>query len=73
MTLVGFAFKLAAAPFHLWAPDVYEGAPTPVASFIASGSKVASFFVLARILLTAFPGARGRFPWAIFCRAGRRC
>ena len=59
MTLVGFAFKLAAAPFHLWAPDVYEGAPTPVASFIASGSKVASFFVLARILLTAFPWARG--------------
>jgi NADH-quinone oxidoreductase subunit N len=59
MTLVGFAFKLAAAPFHLWAPDVYEGAPTPVASFIASGSKVASFFVLARILLAAFPGADG--------------
>jgi NADH-quinone oxidoreductase subunit N len=59
MTLIGFAFKLAAAPFHLWAPDVYQGAPTPVASFIASGSKVASFFVLARILQTAFPGARG--------------
>jgi NADH-quinone oxidoreductase subunit N len=59
MTLVGFAFKLAAAPFHLWAPDVYQGAPTPIASFIASGSKVASFFVLARILLTAFPGTRG--------------
>jgi NADH-quinone oxidoreductase subunit N len=59
MTLVGFGFKLAAAPFHLWAPDVYEGAPTPVASFIASGSKVASFFVLARILLSGFAGARG--------------
>jgi NADH-quinone oxidoreductase subunit N len=59
MTLVGFAFKLAAAPFHLWAPDVYEGAPIPVASFVASGSKVASFFVLARILMTAFPGSRG--------------
>ena len=59
MTLVGFAFKLAAAPFHLWAPDVYEGAPTPVASFIASGSKVASFFVLARILLSGFQDARG--------------
>jgi NADH-quinone oxidoreductase subunit N len=59
MTLVGFAFKLAAAPFHLWAPDVYEGAPTPVASFIASGSKVAGFFVLARLLLAGFPGARG--------------
>jgi len=59
MTLVGFAFKLAAAPFHLWAPDVYEGAPTPVAAFIASGSKVASFFVLARLLLTAFQDGRG--------------
>lgn len=59
MTLCGFGFKLAVAPFHLWAPDVYEGAPTPIAAFIASGSKVGSFFVLARILLTAFPGARG--------------
>jgi NADH-quinone oxidoreductase subunit N len=59
MTLIGFAFKLAAAPFQFWAPDVYQGAPTPVASFIASGSKVASFFVLARILLTAFPASRG--------------
>jgi NADH-quinone oxidoreductase subunit N len=57
MTLVGFAFKLAAAPFHWWAPDVYAGAPTPVASFIASGSKVASFFVLARILLTGISGS----------------
>jgi NADH-quinone oxidoreductase subunit N len=59
MTMVGFAFKLAAAPFHLWAPDVYQSAPTPVASFIASGSKVASFFVLARILLIAFHPERG--------------
>ncbi len=59
MTLVGFAFKLAAAPFHLWAPDVYQSAPTPVAAFIASGSKVASFFVVARILLSAFPGMLG--------------
>jgi NADH-quinone oxidoreductase subunit N len=71
MTLVGFAFKLAAAPFHLWAPDVYEGAPIPVASFVASGSKVASFFVLARILMTAFRGERPR-RW-IICRGGRRC
>jgi len=58
MTLCGFAFKLAAAPFHWWAPDVYQGAPTPVAAFIASSSKVASFYVLARILFIAFPGAR---------------
>lgn len=59
MTLAGFAFKLAAAPFHFWAPDVYEGAPTPIASFIASGSKIASFFVLGRILLTGFASAEG--------------
>ena len=59
MTLVGFGFKIAAAPFHLWAPDAYQGAPTPVASFIASGSKVASFFVLARILFTGFNPVQG--------------
>jgi len=46
MTLIGFAFKIAAAPFHLWAPDAYQGAPVPSAAFIASGSKVASFVVL---------------------------
>ena len=66
MTLVGFGFKLAAAPFQFWAPDVYQGSPTPVAAFIASGSKVASFFVLARVLLTAFPGARGMASWSDF-------
>ena len=59
MTLIGFAFKLAAAPFHLWAPDVYQGAPTPIASFIASGSKVGSFFVLARILMVGFAPVSG--------------
>jgi NADH-quinone oxidoreductase subunit N len=54
MTLAGFAFKIAAAPFHPWAPDVYQAAPTPSAAFIASGSKVASFFVLGKILLVGF-------------------
>lgn len=63
MTVVGFAFKVAAAPFHLWAPDAYQGAPTPVASFIASGSKVASFFVLARVLLAGFEGGSGSVAW----------
>src|SRR6266550_163613 len=43
MTVIGFGFKVAAVPFHLWAPDAYEGAPIPSAAFIASGSKVASF------------------------------
>ena len=62
-TVIGFAFKVAAAPFHLWAPDAYQGAPTPVAAFIASGSKVASFVVLARILMTGFAGAEGSAAW----------
>src|SRR6185436_19997850 len=48
--LVGFGFKMAAVPFHLWAPDAYEGAPLPSAAFIASGSKVASFFILAKVM-----------------------
>src|SRR5437773_1556500 len=51
MTLVGLAFKVAAAPFHLWAPDAYQGAPVASAAFIASGSKVASFVVLGKIVL----------------------
>ena len=63
MTLTGFAFKIAAAPFHFWAPDVYEGAPAPVACFIASGSKVASFFVLARIVATGFAPMHGSAVW----------
>ena len=54
MTLVGFAFKIAAAPFHLWAPDAYQGAPVSSAAFIASGSKVASFVVLGKIMLVGF-------------------
>jgi NADH-quinone oxidoreductase subunit N len=66
MTVVGFAFKVAAAPFHLWAPDAYQGAPTPVASFIASGSKVASFYVLARILMVGLEGAHGSVAWRDF-------
>jgi NADH-quinone oxidoreductase subunit N len=66
MTVIGFAFKVAAAPLHLWAPDAYQGAPTPVASFIASGSKVASFFVLARVLMAGFEGAGGSAAWRQF-------
>jgi len=50
MIVIGFGFKIAAVPFHLWAPDAYEGAPTPSAAFIASGSKVASFFVFAEVM-----------------------
>src|ERR1700716_2511068 len=63
MTLVGFAFKIAAAPFHLWAPDAYQGAPVPSAAFIASGSKVAAFVVLGKIVLVGFGPVHGSAAW----------
>src|SRR6267378_4445691 len=63
MTLVGLGFKIAAAPFHLWAPDAYQGAPIPSAAFIASGSKVASFVVLGKIVLVGFAAIRGSSDW----------
>jgi NADH-quinone oxidoreductase subunit N len=59
MTLAGFAFKIAAAPFHLWAPDAYEGAPIPSAALISAGSKVAGFFVLARVTMVGLRGLEG--------------
>src|SRR5436190_2297187 len=63
MTLIGFAFKIAAAPFHLWAPDAYQGGPVPSAAFIASGSKVASFVVLGKIVLVGFGPVHGSADW----------
>ncbi len=51
--LVGFFFKIAVVPFHLWAPDAYEGAPTPITAFISTGSKLASFFILIKVLFFA--------------------
>jgi len=65
-TVIGFGFKVAAVPFHLWAPDAYEGAPTPSAAFIASGSKVASFFILAKVMMIGFVGAEGGAGWHKF-------
>ena len=62
-TVIGFGFKVAAVPFHLWAPDAYEGAPTPSAAFIASGSKVASFYILAKIMTLGFVGVAGSAVW----------
>jgi NADH-quinone oxidoreductase subunit N len=63
MTLIGFAFKIAAAPFHLWAPDAYQGAPVLSAAFIASASKVASFVVLGKIVLVGFAPVQGGAGW----------
>ena len=53
LVLVGFGFKIAAAPFHQWAPDVYEGAPAPVSAWVASGSKLASVVALLKVLIQA--------------------
>ena len=57
MLLIGLGFKVAAAPFHMWTPDVYEGSPTPITGFMATGVKVAGFAALARLLVVGFPGA----------------
>ncbi len=55
LILVGFSFKVAAVPFHMWTPDVYQGAPTPVTAFMAAGAKIAGFAALMRVFATAFP------------------
>jgi NADH-quinone oxidoreductase subunit N len=57
--LAGVAFKLSAVPFHMWTPDVYQGAPTPVTAFMASAPKVAAFAMLIRVVFDAFPGVAG--------------
>jgi NADH-quinone oxidoreductase subunit N len=55
LILVGFSFKVAAVPFHMWTPDVYQGAPTSVTGFMAVGAKAAGFAALLRIFVTALP------------------
>ncbi|MEW5828245.1 MAG: NADH-quinone oxidoreductase subunit N, partial [Chloroflexota bacterium] len=55
LILVGFGFKVAAVPFHMWTPDVYQGAPTAVTAFMAAGAKIAGFAALLRVFSLAFP------------------
>jgi NADH-quinone oxidoreductase subunit N len=55
LMLTGFLFKVAAAPFHMWTPDVYEGAPTPMTAFMSAGPKAAGFAAALRVLLVALP------------------
>jgi len=57
MILAGLAFKVSAAPFHMWTPDVYEGAPTSVTAFMSAATKTAALVVMLRVLVTAFPDA----------------
>jgi NADH-quinone oxidoreductase subunit N len=51
LLVVGFGFKVSAAPFHMWSPDIYEGAPTPITAFLAGGSKIAAFAVIIRLVM----------------------
>ncbi len=60
LMIVGFGFKVASAPFHTWAPDVYQGAPTPVTGFLAIVSKTAAFAFVFRILIVAYLPRGGR-------------
>src|SRR5206468_4031054 len=64
LIMAGFGYKIAAAPFHMWCPDVYEGAPTPVTAFFSVGPKAAGFAMLARFLLAIFhQGHQEVFEW----------
>src|SRR6186713_3345848 len=59
--LAGLAFKIAAVPFHMWTPDVYEGAPTPVTAFFAAAPKLAAMALTVRVLITAFPAVTAQW------------
>jgi proton-translocating NADH-quinone oxidoreductase chain N len=69
MMLAGFGFKIVLVPFHQWAPDTYEGAPTPVTAFLSVGSKAAGFAILMRVLLVGLPAFRGGIGWMAFLMA----
>ncbi len=67
LMMVGFAFKVSAAPFQIWAPDVYQGAPAPVSAFMSAGPKAAAFAIFVRVYMTAFQPLSARwepFVWA---------
>jgi NADH-quinone oxidoreductase subunit N len=64
MIIAGLGFKMSAAPFHMWTPDVYEGAPTTVTAFMSAATKVAAFALAFRVLRTAFPQELYLWSWA---------
>ncbi len=65
LMFVGLGFKISAAPFQIWTPDVYQGAPSPVAAFLSTGPKAAAFAVLLRIFFTALPQAGATWGWLL--------
>jgi NADH-quinone oxidoreductase subunit N len=66
MLLIGFAFKVAIVPFHMWAPDVYEGAPTPITAYMAAAVKAAGFVVFMRVWVEALPAAFTTWHFAVW-------
>jgi NADH-quinone oxidoreductase subunit N len=65
LLLVGFGFKVSLVPFHMWTPDVYQGAPTPVTAFMSVGTKAAAFAAFIRVLLMALPAQQPAWGWAL--------
>jgi NADH-quinone oxidoreductase subunit N len=65
LMIVGFGFKVALVPFHMWAPDAYHGAPTPITAFMSVGAKTAGLAALGRVALSAFGPARGEWVWLL--------
>ncbi len=63
LMIAGFAFKIAAVPFHMWAPDIYQGAPIPITTYLAVGSKAAGFAALLRVFMIAIP--LSQFNWSL--------
>jgi NADH-quinone oxidoreductase subunit N len=61
LLVIGFGFKIAAVPFHMWAPDVYEGAPSPITAFMSAGPKAAGFAAFVRIFVDALPALHGEW------------
>ncbi|HSN75094.1 MAG TPA: NADH-quinone oxidoreductase subunit N [Anaerolineae bacterium] len=65
MLLIGFGFKVAMAPFHMWTPDAYQGAPTPVTGFMSVATKAAAFAAFMRVFVLALPASQEQWSWAI--------
>lgn len=69
LLVIGFGFKTASVPFHMWAPDVYEGAPSPITAFMSAGPKAAAFAAFVRIFFEALPSLQCEWTWLIWIMA----
>ena len=69
LLVIGFGFKIAIVPFHMWAPDVYQGAPSPITAFMSAGPKAAAFAAFVRVFVDALPGLHGEWVGLIWVLA----